>query len=229
MALSPRDEQPSVSPLVKPLGVLGAMLVCFVVVWSKTTFGPPAAPPAPPPAPVAPPPPKPLPDVRAGRELEGDTVYRITGVAAETSGTTLHCRALSGGKEVGFTVFVKSGMFGNMAAPTKDMFAKRGVVFRSDGEPSDAVVGLLARLWKTQAKPDHMKDEVPCTAAILQGDTRALARTPAKIKVFVGDGEGTSEKDYGELYLNVNLAKGEAELNEKDPDYREAVLRAFAR
>ena len=77
-----------------------------------------------------------------------------------------------------------------------------------------------------------MAPEVAFTGISLQGDPRALTVAPAKIKLFFEpDGEPDDEEyqaRYAEAYLDVDLVARRLELNEKDEDYRGALVRALA-
>lgn len=59
-------------------------------------------------------------------------------------------------------------------------------------------------------------------------DRRRPGKTnPARLKLFFAWEEG-SETPYGELFLNLDLPNRVLELNEKDPEYRPAILAALS-
>ena len=63
-------------------------------------------------------------------------------------------------------------------------------------------------------------------AISLEGNPTALSRGQVKIKLFF---EGRTQSDYAECFLNLDLGKSRAELREKDPEYRAALIRALSR
>jgi hypothetical protein len=67
--------------------------------------------------------------------------------------------------------------------------------------------------------------EITSDAVSLEGDPADLRGGPLKLKLFF---EGDDEDDYAEIYLNVDMDRARVDLNEKDPEYREPLLRALA-
>ena len=63
-------------------------------------------------------------------------------------------------------------------------------------------------------------------AISLEGNPEMVKNSPARLKLFFGWEEG-SETPYGELFLNLDLPNRILELNEKDPEYRSAILAAL--
>lgn len=98
------------------------------------------------------------------------------------------------------------------------------VTIESVGERSDLFVQRLAKLYGVTIKNARMKPSQRVLAVILAGDTSALKRSEAKMKMFVGK----EEEDEGEFFLNIDLASHVLELAEKDPDYRNNVIKALA-
>lgn len=103
-----------------------------------------------------------------------------------------------------------------------------GVSFRSLGAVSDDLVTALARLYGIESQPLRMTSEETFTAiALQQGDTD-LAVHGVKFKLFGRDGEPFDEDAYYESFFNVDLPSGHVSWNEKDSDYRRALIRALA-
>ncbi|REJ67088.1 MAG: hypothetical protein DWQ31_12465 [Planctomycetota bacterium] len=63
--------------------------------------------------------------------------------------------------------------------------------------------------------------------ALLQGDPD-FDNDCVRLKLFGKDGEPFDEDAYYESFLNVDFANRLVYWNEKDPDYREPLLRALA-
>ncbi|QHW31106.1 hypothetical protein GZH47_09725 [Paenibacillus rhizovicinus] len=65
-----------------------------------------------------------------------------------------------------------------------------------------------------------MKQEITFTSVVLEGNSKS-----SKIKLFYND---ETEENYAECYLNIDLPNKKVEWFEKDPEYREALLRALS-
>ncbi len=63
-------------------------------------------------------------------------------------------------------------------------------------------------------------------ATSLEGNPEMVKNNPARLKLFFGWEEG-SETPYGALFLNLDVPNRVLELNEKDPEYRAAILAAL--
>ena len=55
-----------------------------------------------------------------------------------------------------------------------------------------------------------------------------MAKEPVKLKLFGKDGDPFDESAYYESFFNIDLQNGFAYWNEKDPDYRKALLQALS-
>lgn len=51
---------------------------------------------------------------------------------------------------------------------------------------------------------------------------------PVKIKIFGNDSDNSFENDYYESFFNLDLKNGLVFWNEKDQDYREALIRSLS-
>ena len=132
------------------------------------------------------------------------------------------------GTKVGLIIVVRAGMkpgFVN-GQVQRDAFAADGIVFRRLAEESDSLVACVADLYGVPAKPARMREEVRFTAWPLGGDPKQIRTEEVKFKAFFGD--GANEKEYAELFVNIDVAKRKAEIREKDPDYRANVVKALA-
>lgn len=98
------------------------------------------------------------------------------------------------------------------------------VTFRSLGTESDNLVRMLDEVYGTKLNPTAMKQQTRFTAMTLGGDPRDLSKGPVKVKLFF---ESDNEKEYAELFTNIDLSKHRLEINEKDPDYREAIVQSL--
>lgn len=103
-----------------------------------------------------------------------------------------------------------------------------------------ATVSILAQTpgptaRKMQIEQAILKTERELRDAVLKRDTTiALHLDNAdmeiehiSMKLFGNDGEDMSEDDYFECFFNLDLPSGFAFWNEKDPDYREPLIRGL--
>jgi hypothetical protein len=99
------------------------------------------------------------------------------------------------------------------------------VTIRSPGAQGDSLVGAIDRIYDAAVGVKAMATSTPFAAIALEGDPSALEAGPVKLKLFF---ESENEDRYAECFLNIDLAKSRVHLNEKDPDYRKALVRALA-
>jgi hypothetical protein len=130
------------------------------------------------------------------------------------------------GKDVGVGITL-DGVWGAKAlSPDMPIEVRSGKLrFRRLGEESDALIQAMAQLYSVKTKSMRMKNEVEFTAMSLGGDPGHLDREPTQIKVFY---ESNNDDEYAELYVNIDVAARRVELHEKDPGYRQALIRALS-
>lgn len=73
----------------------------------------------------------------------------------------------------------------------------------------------------------QMKLEETFTAIALHQGSIDMEREPVKIKIFGHDGEPIDEDVYNESFFNLDLKGGFVFWNEKDPGYRETLIRGL--
>ena len=154
-----------------------------------------------------------------------DLVFTITESEINADGSaSFHAQGLNEGEKVGLRVRLlpswKDGTLGD------DFTTFQGpVYFESTGEESDRLVQILGGLYQSSVRPQSMrKNEILFTGITLEGDPRALSSSPLKIKLFV---ESEDEEKYAELYTNIDVQGRRLEIGEKDPDYRDPIMRAI--
>ncbi|MEZ6009281.1 MAG: hypothetical protein R3F05_16160 [Planctomycetota bacterium] len=80
-------------------------------------------------------------------------------------------------------------------------------------------------------RPDgglRMIEEFGFTAIGLFKDGEASeAAGLVRLSLFGNDAEGCAEEDYFEAYFNLDLRAGLAAWNEKDPDFRQPLVRCM--
>src|SRR5215469_16878611 len=129
------------------------------------------------------------------------------------------------GRQLGLEVVLGPTWKGG--APSKDIpltiYSGR-LTYRSTGPESDAFVQVLDELYGTKLNPKTMAKETQFTGLALEGNPGNLSKGPVKIKTFFENG---NDKDYAELFTDVDLAAHRLEVHEKDEEYRPAVVRAL--
>jgi len=114
------------------------------------------------------------------------------------------------------------GSIGNL-----DRTVYRGeVTLRPSGAGSDRFLRVLGEFYGAAPVQRHMAAATRFAVMSLKGDPRHLEQGPIMLKLFF---ENDDPKRYAEVYLNIDVAQGRLELNEKDPDYRRPILEALSR
>jgi hypothetical protein len=85
---------------------------------------------------------------------------------------------------------------------------------------------VLAAAYDLQTDANmRMKDVVNARAVSMGRAPTNLLTERTHLKVFFAE---PLHNEYGEFYLNIDPTTQRVELNEKDPEYRGAILRGFA-
>ncbi len=140
-------------------------------------------------------------------------------------------RGVHNGTEVGFRFRLppawKQGTLGDTGITTY----QSTLDVESVGAASDDFVAILANLYGGPLRPEKMAPSTTFTAISLQGIPAQLEAGSTKIKLFFEpkeDSDEAYERDYAEHYLNIDFASRVVEFHEKDPEYRDAMLRALS-
>jgi len=129
------------------------------------------------------------------------------------------------GQQLGFAVEIHPDW---KAKPIEDgsiTFYWGRVTLRRSGAASDAFVTALSKLYASVAPAKSMLAEINAQAVGLGEDPRKLAETPAKMKLFF---HSEIEARYAEVFPNVDLSARLVQFREKDPEYRENLVRALS-
>jgi hypothetical protein len=105
---------------------------------------------------------------------------------------------------------------------------RMGVGFLRAGVESDRLVSAIGGLYGVKRPPKKMVSVETFTAIALHQGKLNIEREPVRLKLFGGDAEPIDEDAYYESFFNVDLANGFVFWNEKDPEYRQPLLRALA-
>ena len=168
-----------------------------------------------------------LPEITSMSEEEGliDLVFAIAESKSNADGSSsFHAQGLHRGGKVGLRVFLRPSWKEGTLGPRMTTFQGE-VLYESTGEESDRFVQVLGELYQSSVCPKMMrKGQIPFTAITLGGNPHDLSLAPVKIKLFF---ESEAEDQYAEIYTNIDAKKSRLEIMEKDPDYRESVMRAI--
>lgn len=96
--------------------------------------------------------------------------------------------------------------------------------FRSVGQESDNFVHLLAEMYQRPDLQASMPARIAVEAVGLANDPSDVFKSPTKMKFFFNS---DSDKNYAEVFLNLDIPAKKLEFHEKDPEYREPLLRTF--
>ncbi len=167
------------------------------------------------------------PEVTA-EEQEGfhDLIFYIQGQKQLPDGSqSIHGVGTYKGRQLGLEVVIGPTWKGASADKSLPLTIYSGSLsYHSTGGDSDAFVQALDELYGTKLSPKAMAKETQFTGMALEGNPAELGKGPVKIKTFFDDG---NDKDYAELFTDVDLAAHRLEVHEKDEDYRAAVVKAL--
>lgn len=157
-----------------------------------------------------------------------DMVFRIRDVHEDQNGwTTLTVDAKHEGVNVGLMIAVRPGMRSGIVGDEidKTAFYPKGILLLRDEKNSDALLRAFESLYKAKKRSSQFRERSEVTAFALSGDPRKLKTNYVKFKIFHDDKDERGE--YFELYLHINIPGGIIALNEKDQEYRPAILKSF--
>jgi hypothetical protein len=159
-----------------------------------------------------------------------DLTFRVCDLADDSRSYRFHLAASHKRKNVGMDVVLMKGIQGGFNAKmnlvAKHVYRK-GVRFLRSGAESDRLISAVGELYGSKPFPKRMVDEETFTAIALHQGKLDMAREPVKLKLFGKDADPVDEEAYYESFFNVDLANGIVCWNEKDPDYRDPLLRAL--
>jgi hypothetical protein len=109
----------------------------------------------------------------------------------------------------------------------KTGFHETGIEIKSLGKISDNFLHVLASIYKVKIN-SNLKFIESFNSTYANLDEIAGNKSQGIMtKLFLGD--SNSERDYGEIYLDIYEKEGIVVLAEKDIEYRRAVIKAFSR
>jgi len=161
-----------------------------------------------------------------------DLTFEIVDLAEDDAFFRFHLASSFEGEVVGMGVVLRKGVgpgFDEDMDLIQENVYRQGVRFYSAGEQSDRLVRAIAKLYGYDAAARRMIAEEAFTAIALQQGEIDLAAHPVRLKIFGRDADPIDEDRYYESFFNVDIANRLVFWNEKDQDYRNALLAALTR
>lgn len=105
-------------------------------------------------------------------------------------------------------------------------FTSESIKILSIGQQSDNLIKALSKLYNIPCDKGFTDKTVVASAFSLGTEYADLTKNNGyyKFKLFI---EENSDDLYCEVYLNMNFDQGTIELREKDPEYRENLIKVF--
>jgi len=114
-----------------------------------------------------------------------------------------------------------------LANPANSLTATpNGVVITSQGKPTLNFIRKYAELAGKSVTNINVPTTINLTAITLGGEPQNIDTKGSKIKVFHADDQPEGPF-YFEAFINPDVPHGYIGLHEKDPEYRDALLRSF--
>ncbi len=161
-----------------------------------------------------------------------DCTFRIAESSSTAKNHSLLLAASHRGIRVGLRAVVTRGIRGGFDSDmnlVRDHVYRPAVEFVRSGPESDALITALAGLYGMTDAPLRMVDITPFTGIALHQDDVDMETQPIKIKLFGCDSDEEIERDeYFESFFNLDLQSGFVFWNEKDPDYRNPLIRGLS-
>jgi hypothetical protein len=102
-----------------------------------------------------------------------------------------------------------------------------GVSFYSIGPESDNLIRTLSKLYGSPTDKKFTRSDLLFDMFSLNKEQADLSKGYFQFKIFFDPYDSLGL--YSELFLNVNLPKKEVEINEKDWEYRESLVKVLTR
>lgn len=159
-----------------------------------------------------------------------DCVFKITNLNSTDDRYIFRMDASYNDERAGICVRLAKGIkpiFDAKMNVIKDNYYRNGVSFLRSGPESDRLISAVARLYGMDGTGLAFVPEETFTAVALHQAEIDLERESVKLKLFGRDTESDPAANYYESFFNVDLPNGLVYWNEKDPEYREPLLRAL--
>ena len=156
-----------------------------------------------------------------------DCIFLIRNLIEKENSYLFNIVASYKGQEIGMKVEIIKGInsgFDENMNLIQDRVYKQGVSFFRTGTESDLLISVLATLYGFEVKNRLMVDKESFTAIALHQGEIDIRNDHIKLKLFGKDQETNDEEEYNESFFNIDLSNDLVFLNEKDTDYRKAII-----
>lgn len=130
---------------------------------------------------------------------------------------------------VGFKVVIKNNITPGIVNGKPDqsgMITNAGQIL-SIGLESDNFIKVVSELYGFKTEKKFTKNAILFDCFSLNSQNSDLEKADLKFKLFL-DGQDSNGL-YSELYLNISFSDGLIELDEKDPGYRENIIKIMTK
>jgi hypothetical protein len=130
---------------------------------------------------------------------------------------------------VGFKIVIKNNINPGIVNGKPDQFGmlKNAGQFLNIGSESDNFIKILSELYGFKSDKKFTKNAISFDCFSLNSQKGDLEKADFKFKLFLDSQDSIGL--YSELFLNVSLTSGLIELNEKDPEYRENIIKIMTK
>jgi hypothetical protein len=138
---------------------------------------------------------------------------------------TFVARGIFSGQPIGFSIEVHPEWKDSPLEDASATFYWGRATVKSIGPPSDNFISALARLYGLPIPSRPMLPAIETQAVGLAVDPRGIETTRVPMKLFFHS--ESTEENYAEVFLNIDVSGGVVEFHEKDMEYRQPLLRAL--
>jgi hypothetical protein len=130
---------------------------------------------------------------------------------------------------VGFKVVIKNNINPGIVngKPDQSGMIKNAGQILNIGSESDNFIKVVSELYGFKSDKKFTKNAISFDCFSLNSQKGDLEKADFKFKLFLDSQD--SNGLYSELFLNISLSSGLIELNEKDPGYRENIIKIMTK
>jgi hypothetical protein len=158
-----------------------------------------------------------------------DLVFNITNKNLDKDYWTLTAKGQLKNSVVGFKVVIKNNINPGIVngKPDQTGMIKNAGQILSIGVESDNFIKIVSELYGFKSDKKFTKNPISFDCFSLNSQKGDLEKGDFKFKLFL-DSQDLNGL-YSELFLNISFSSGLIELNEKDPGYRENIIKIITK
>jgi hypothetical protein len=158
-----------------------------------------------------------------------DLIFTITKKEKIDNGFwSLTCKAKYENQIVGLKINIADGIPAGIVNNELDntRFVENGIEIQSIGTESDKLISVISQLYGQLKLTKFSTEKLTFTIFPLNRENATLENGRFKFKLFFDD--NNEQNLYAEFYLNPDLKNGIVELNEKDEEYRQNIVKLLS-